>query len=105
MPKTIQIGLWRRRLEHHAKNVRAFYAEFRKQAEVLRGRELIRYNRERHAFESNMHNATRSVSVKERETVKLILQLQRNIADQSMLLLEMEHSIKHEETMINAKGL
>lgn len=40
---------------------------------------------------------------KEQETIKLLLNLQRNVTEQAMLLMEMEHAIDSEERKRNEK--
>lgn len=93
-PETIR---YRKTLQERQVTLNQLYWRFRELALEMVNRQLVRYNRESHHYENCIHTACRRVSIKERESVAVFMQLQRNIQQQAMLLLEFEHTIKQQE--------
>jgi hypothetical protein len=94
---TDEIAAYRAQLVTHRRRVKDNYARLRDLATHLHKLDLVRYSREKHAYENRIAFATRRVTFKERDTVAKFLQLQRNIEQQAMLCIELEWTLDHEE--------
>jgi hypothetical protein len=77
--------------------LRGSYARFREFGRIMGTKSLVHWSNEAHGYISDYEWRTRTFTIKERETIKQLLELQRNIYEQALLLLELEHAIDQEE--------
>jgi hypothetical protein len=70
--------------------LRGLYARFRDYGHRMLQKGLVHWSNEKHCFYAESPWDRR---YKERETINKLLDLQRNIEQQAMLLLEMQHAV------------
>lgn len=74
--------------------LRLLYARYRRYGEIMRSKGLISWSNKTHGFFAEFLSDR---PYKQRELIGQLLKLQKNITEQSMLLLEMEHALDCEE--------
>jgi hypothetical protein len=89
-PFTIEQG--RTFLAERRESLRVLYARMRESGATMLRKGIVCRSKERGYFADYSGGLTRA----EREAVKNLLALQRNIEQQAMLLLELEHSLDEE---------
>ena len=88
------------RLRQHQREQYARFMELANKA-CLKWPNIIRYSRDHHEF----YQAYIDGGYKANQTARLLLKLQKNIAQHAMLVLELEHSIDHEERKNEKNGV
>jgi hypothetical protein len=91
-------------IDYHAfiverrETLRQSYARFMQCGSKLRQKGLVHWSLEHHCYYAESINDR---SHKERRTIQMLLALQRNIKEQAMLLLELQHAMDCEEAKEN----
>jgi len=100
---TDPITLWRAELASRREVQRQNYARFRDLGNLACQKfgTVIGYSREKHEFYQRYWSGLR---YKELDVIRKLMQLQKNIQQQSMLLLELEHAIDREEAKCQEKS-
>ena len=91
-----KIKEYRAELVRRRESLRGGYARYRELGHMAMQKmpHAVGYSKEKHEYyQANYFD----VSHKERETAKMLLKLQKNIQQQAMLVLELEHAIDREE--------
>ena len=86
---------YRKELEIKRESLRVEYAKFRKLAAILSQKYAVRYSRTHHEYVLTYYD--RGLPYKLTNAARLLMKLQKNIAVQAMLFLELEHAIDCEE--------
>lgn len=81
-------------LADRRENLRKLYARLRVYGHKLRQKGLISWSDKSHSYYAEFINDRRP---KERDTIQKLLALQKNVGEQAMLLLELEHALDCEE--------
>lgn len=95
MEEPTNIPRMRAFLVERRESLRQLYARYRTYGHAMRQKGIVHWSNEKHCFYSEY--TVTFYRPKERELIKQLLQLQRNITEQAMLLLELEHAIDFEE--------
>ena len=74
--------------------LRQLYARMRRYGDLMRRKGLVVWASQRHGFAAEFISDR---TYKERELIKALFTLQKNISEQAMLLLELEHALDAEE--------
>jgi hypothetical protein len=92
--KAIVAAQYRAVLAEKRESLRGMYARYMECGSRMRERGLVKWSKKSGAWYCEF---LMERTYKERATIKLLMDLQRNISQQSMLLLELEHAIDREE--------
>lgn len=76
-------------------SLRQLYARYRTYGHAMLQKGIVHWSNEKHSFYCEYTG--NYYRPKERELIKKLLDLQRNIGEQAMLLLELEHALDCEE--------
>ena len=99
-----QMEGYRTFLAERRQKLRVLYHTFRSHGALMQKKGLVKWNGEKRGFDSEVCYIGSGYSYKERALVKSLLALEKNITQQALLLLEMEHSIDCEEVKRNERG-
>lgn len=94
-----QIAEWRKLAVEKRQNLRRQYARLRMLGSMLADKGWVVWNGRGHYGAPFLSDRTH----KERETIKALFRLQENIAQQAMLLLELDHACDCEEVKLGNK--
>jgi hypothetical protein len=92
------ITTWRKMAVDKRQSLREQYDRYRKLGSMLATKGWVKWNGKGHCYGAPFLSDR---SYKERTTIQLLLDLQKNIGQQAMLLLELEHACDCEETKRN----
>ena len=79
--------------------LRKQYARYRDYGSRMTRKNLVRWSNQTHGYYAMYHIST--YPPKDRPVIRKLLELQRHLADQAMLILELEHAIDYEEKRLN----
>ena len=85
-------------LAEKRENLRGLYARYMKYGSQMRAAGLVTWSKERPRGWYAQFLSDRPLY--DRETIKMLMNLQRDISEQAMLLLELEHSLDCEEAAL-----
>ena len=88
------IAGWRQLVIDKRQSLREQYARLRKLGHIMTTKGWVTWNGKGHSYTASF---LLDRNYKERETIKALFALQQNIAQQAMLLLELEHACDCEE--------
>jgi hypothetical protein len=99
-----QLESYRTFLAERRQKLRVLYHSFRGYGSAMQQKGLVKWSGEKRGYVSEVCYIGSGFGAKERALVKSLLQLEKNITQQALLLLEMEHSIDCEEVKRNERG-
>jgi hypothetical protein len=85
---------YRRILNERREALREHYARYRKYGSIMCQKGLVQWSNKSHGYTTEF---LWDRSYKTRTLIKKLLELQRNVHDQALLILELEHAIDREE--------
>lgn len=95
MEEPTNIPRMRAFLVERRESLRQLYARYRTYGHAMLQKQLVHWSNDKHCFYSEYTDGF--YRPKDRALIKQLMHLQRNISEQAMLLLELEHAIDCEE--------